>query len=205
VPDDWQLDAELLDAWRSGDAAAGQRLFDRHVHAVARFFRNKVRDDVEDLVQQTFLRVVEGKERIRDGVAFRAYLLGIARNTLRSHLRKLSRGRDVDTDVETMAELAPGPSTVASTKREHRLLLEGLRHLPIVYQIALELHYWEGLKAVEIAPLVGLSPSAMRSRLAKARELLEASMAAIARSREVLASTINSLDGWAAEVRAQLD
>ena len=201
---EWEKDVELLAAWRAGDQHAGEQLYDRHVDAVARFFRNKVREHGDDLLQQTFVALVEGKQRIREGVVVRAYILGIARNVLYTHLRELARGRDVDADVETMAEFAPGPSTVAGRKREHRLLLEGLRRLPIEHQIALELHYWEGLTAKEIAALMGLSASAMRSRMAKARDLLHAAMMAIAASPELLASTMNDLEGWAAQLRGQL-
>ena len=201
---DWHLDAELLAAWSAGDNHAGERLFDRHAPAVTRYFRNKVRDEVDDLVQQTFLALIDSKQRIRDGVAFRGFILGIARNILSKHLRKLARGRVVDPEVETMAELAPGPTTVAGRRQEHRLLLEGLRRLPIEHQHALELFYWEGLKANEIAAMMGVSHSAMRSRLAKARALLNEAMEGIAASPELLNSTVNGLDNWAAEIRGQL-
>ena len=201
---DWRVDAELLEAWRAGEGEAGRQLFDRHADAVARFFENKVREGTDDLIQQTFLILVESRERIRDGVAFRAFVLGVARNVLREHLRKLVRGRAIDPEVETMADLAPGPSTVVGRTREHRLLLEGLRRLPIEHQIGLELFYWEGFDAAQIAEIMGISHSAMRSRLAKARALLRDAMAAIAESPELLQSTVNGLVGWAAQLRAEL-
>ncbi|NVB41952.1 sigma-70 family RNA polymerase sigma factor [Pseudenhygromyxa sp. WMMC2535] len=202
--DDWQVDASLLEAWRDGDTEAGAALFDRHSDAVARFFENKVREGTDDLIQQTFLRLIEGRARIREGVAVRAFVLGVARNILREHLRKLARGREVDPEVESMAALAPGPTTVVGRCREHRLLLEGLRRLPVSHQIALELFYWEGLNANQIADLLGISHSAMRSRMTRARELLRAAMAEIAESRELLESTVDGLDGWAAQLRGQL-
>jgi RNA polymerase sigma factor (sigma-70 family) len=201
---DWRVDAELLEAWRAGAAGAGCQLFDRHADAVARFFENKVREGTDDLIQQTFLVVVEGSERIRDGVAFRAFVLGVARNVLREHLRKLTRGRTIDPEVESMATLAPGPTTVIGRKREHRLLLAGLRRLPIEHQTALELFYWEGFDARQIAEVMGISHSAMRSRMAKARELLRDAMLEIADSPDLLRSTVEALDDWAAELRAQL-
>ena len=198
---DWEKDAELLERWRAGDDHAGEQLFDRHGRAVSRFFRNKVHKDIDDLVQATFLALIEGRERIRRGAAFRAFILGIARNILTKHLRKLQRGREVDPEVDSMAELAPGASTISSRKQEHKLLLEGLRRLPVTHQLALELFYWEELNAAEIAEIMGVSHSAMRSRLAKARSLLEQSMAEVAASPELLASTIGGLERWAGEVR----
>lgn len=203
---DWQLDAELLEAWRSGDPEAGEKLYDRHVGAVARFFQNKVPDQVEELMQQTFLALVESRDRIRAGVTFRAYLLAIARYKLLDHLARKTSGKDrlVDLEADSMVDLAPGPSTVVARKREQRLLLEGLRRIPVEHQTALELFYWEGLNANEIAEVFGISHSAMRSRLSKARALLEQAMATLADSPELLTSTVAGLEGWAAGIREQL-
>jgi len=201
---DWTQDAALLERWRAGDNTAGEALFDRHAPAVSRFFRNKVRDEVDDLVQQTFLALVQSKDKIREGVAFRAFVLAIARNILSKHLRVLTRGREVDPEVESMATLAPGPTTVAGRRQEHKLLLEGLRRLPVEHQLALELFYWEELTAREIAAILGVSHSAMRSRMAKARSLLEREMAEVAASPELLTSTLDGLERWASELRAGL-
>ena len=131
-------DAELLDAWRSGDQAAGERLFDRHADAVARFFENKVCRGAEDLTQATFLRMIEGRDRVRPEGSFAAFIFGIARNVLREHLRELARGRDVDPAVDSMAELAPGPTTLMGMRQEHQLMLQGLRGLSIDDQILLK-------------------------------------------------------------------
>jgi RNA polymerase sigma-70 factor (ECF subfamily) len=202
---DWQIDGQLLEAWRRGDVEAGGELYDRHVGAVARFFRNKLPDHAEELIQETFLALVESRERIREGITVRAYLLGIARNKLLKQLEKLAGSRaKFDHEAQSVADLAPGPSTVMARKREQRLLLEGLRRIPVEHQIALELFYWEGLPAAEIADVFGISHSAMRSRLSKARELLEAQMAALADSPELLGSTVAGLDDWVAEIRARM-
>ena len=171
---------------------------------MARFFRNKFRTGAEDLIQLTFLRLVESKERIRDGVRFRSFLLGVARNVMLEHLRAKRRGEPVDTEVETMATLSPGPSTLAGRKQEHRLLLEGLRSLPIEHQLALELFYWEGYNAGEIAEVMGISASAMRSRLVKARSLLNEAMETLAESPELYRSTVSGLETWAKQVRGKL-
>jgi RNA polymerase sigma factor (sigma-70 family) len=204
VAGDWDRDVELLEAWRGGDDRAGEELFDRHANTVARFFENKVRESAEDLTQTTFVRMIEGRERVREGRAFRAYVFGIAQNVLREHLRALARGRNIDPDVDTMAELAPGPSTVVGVREEHRVLLEGLRRLPIQQQMLLELVYWERLKSHEIAELLGIQPSTARTRLATARAALGEKLAEIAASPDMLASTVHGLDTWAAELRARL-
>jgi RNA polymerase sigma-70 factor (ECF subfamily) len=201
---DWEQDAKLLASWREGDDRAGEQLFDRHADAVARFFENKVREGAEDLTQATFLRMIEGRDRIRDGVAFRAFVLGIAKNVLHEHLRALGRGRKIDPEVESMAALAPGPSTIIGAREQHRLLTEGLRRLSIDEQILLELYYWEQLTSQEIADVLEVAASTVRGRLSNARAKLADRMAELAASPELLASTIGGLDTWAAELRGQL-
>jgi RNA polymerase sigma factor (sigma-70 family) len=201
---DWQIDVRLLDAWRNGDAEAGEQLYDRHVDAVARFFRNKLPDQADELMQQTFLVLVESRDRIREGLTVRAFLLGIARNKLLKCLEKKANNRVIDHEADSVFDLSPGASTIIARKREQRLLLEGLRRIPTEHQIALELFYWEGMSAAEIADVFGISHSAMRSRMSKARALLEAQMAKLSESSELLDSTVAGLDGWAAGIRERM-
>jgi RNA polymerase sigma-70 factor (ECF subfamily) len=197
-------DAELLAAWRAGDKPAGERLCRRYAPAIVRFFRNKISSPVEDLVQQTFLALLEGHERLADPSKLRGYLFGIAHNVLRGHLRELSRGRQIDEGVSSLAELDPGPTSALARKREQQLLLLALRRLPIQHQVALELYYWENLSTVEIAEILGLSESAMRSRMVRARSLLEAELGKLAESEVELHSTLERLDGWVAQIRERM-
>ncbi|MCA9682084.1 MAG: RNA polymerase subunit sigma-70, partial [Myxococcales bacterium] len=62
---DRSTDAELFESWSRGDARAGSELFDRHFAAIARFFRNKVTHDFEDLIQQTFTACLEARANFR--------------------------------------------------------------------------------------------------------------------------------------------
>jgi RNA polymerase sigma factor (sigma-70 family) len=197
-------DAELLAAWRTGDKQAGEQLCQRHAPAIVRFFRNKVSTPVEDLVQQTFLALLEGHDRLADPSKLRSYLFGIAHNVLRGHIRELSRGRQIDEGVSSLAELDPGPTTALARKREQQLLLHALRRLPIQHQVMLELYYWENLNTAEIAEILGLSSSAMRSRMVRARSLLEAELAKLAESNAELQSTVEQLEGWAAQIRERM-
>ncbi len=199
-------DAALLEAWRSGDSKAGEALFVRHYHTLARFFRNKVGADlVADLIQETLMTLVEGRDRIEDASRFRAYLLSIAYRVFCKHLRGAYRkGPHVDLDEVSIAEIATTPSSIIARAEEQRLLLEGLRTLPANYQVVLELYYWEGLNTVEIAEVLGIPDATSRTRLRRAREALEAAMARIARSHEVLQSTLTRLEQWAADCRRDL-
>lgn len=202
--EDWQRDADLLRRWRAGDERAGDELYARHGDSVIRFFRTKFPDEVEDLVQQTFLRLAEGRDRIRADLALKAYIFGIARNVLREHLRKLKRHRQIESETCSVVELAPGPSTIAARRREHKLVIEGLRRLPVQDQITLELYYWEGLSAKQIAAIEGVPHSTILSRLKRARDRLIETIKTLDASAALIASTVSGLEKWAKEVRQYL-
>lgn len=197
-------DEELLRVWRSGDRSAGEALFDRHVDAVAGFFRNKVTWGVEDLVQQTFVRCLEGIDRLRSASSFRSFLFGIAHNLLREVFRARRRDPEpFDPQVMSARDLSPGQSTLLAQHREQRLLLEALRTVPLDAQVLLELFYWEDLTSAEIAEVIGAPHGTIRSRLRRARELLRERLRQLASSPALLASTIEGLDGWAASLRVR--
>lgn len=194
----------LVEAWQGGDKRSGALLFDRYFAPISRFFRNKLPDQAEDLIQQTFAAILEGRDRLHASTSFRSYLFGIAHNLLRAQLRSLSRDRAFDPLASSIAELAPSPSQLLVARAEQRLLLRALRKLPVEHQIALELSYWEGFNAAEIAEILMVPHSTMRSRLGRARALLEQAIAELADSPVLASSTVEGLDGWAKDIRARL-
>ena len=191
-------DSELFDAWIAGDQQSGAALFDRHFDGVSRFFRNKVSDEFEDLVQQTFIACLESRESFRRESSFRTFLFAIAHNVLRNYFRSRRRER-LDFTSVSAHDLAPGPSTVVAQVREHELLLEGLRRLPLELQVILELYYWESMTAKAIGDVIGESEYTVRNRLRRGKELLRRNMENVANSPEELASTLEGLERWARE------
>ena len=198
-------DVVLLEGWRRGDTAAGEELFERYYELVERFFVNKISGDVQDLVQETFIACVEGRDRVQDSARFRSYLFSIAYNVLRGHLRKIYRGgRELDLDEMSIQQVAPGPGTQLGDRREQRLLLEALRGIPVEYQVILELHYWEQMTTEEMAEVLKLPVGTVRSRLSRARKLLEEAMSRLAESPAELESTLTRIDDWAERCRLAL-
>lgn len=201
---DERHDLELLTAWRDGDTAAGSELFERHFVAVRRFFRNKVLGDVDDLIQKTFLACVEGRDRFRGDASFRRYLLGTANNILRMHYRARRVGDGPDFDVASAVDLAPSPSVAASFADEQRIVLEALRRIPLGFQIALELYYWEDLPVAELAEILDVPVGTIKTRLRRGRQLLEQKIGELADSPERLHTTLTRLDDWAKQLRAHM-
>lgn len=198
-------DAELLHAWREGDREAGNQLFQGHFEAIRRFFVNKADRDVEDLVQRTFIGCVEGSDRFEGRASFRTYLFAIANNVLREFYRRKRRDERVDFGSCSVVDLGAGPSSVVAEQREQRALLEALRCVPLEFQVALELYYWEKLTGVELGEALGVPENTARSRLRRGKELLAKALARLEQSHQVLESTDADLEGWAAGIRAGLD
>lgn len=203
---DERNDFDLLEAWRGGDERAGRELFARHFDAIYRFFRSKIEDAADDLTQQTFLGCVKGKDRYRGDASFRTYLYTIARNRLYTHIRDRNR-RDAVLEVgnESVADLGLGsPTKLIAAKAEHRLLLVAMRHLSLEMQIALELHYWEGLSVREIALVTETPEGTIKRRLQRARMKLDELIVQLANDDKLSASTTANFAEWAQGLRAQL-
>ena len=197
-------DAALLERWRNGDMDAGEKLFERYYKVLGRFFANKVGDAGHDLVQETFMACVAARDRVSDQSKFRPYLFSIAYHVLNGYLRKQYRGgKDVDLDQVSVCDLGMGPSSLVAKQQQERLLLEALRNIPVTYQVILELYYWEGMRAPRIASVLGMPEGTVRSRLRRARELLEDAMNGFAKSPRELEETLSHLDDWASELREQ--
>ena len=195
-------DLELLDAWRGGDATAGSELFARHFDAVCRFFRNMVAEGTDDLIQRTFLAMVESRDRFRGDSSFRTYLFTVARNELFAHLRKSGREQArFDPLEQSVYDLGPTPTTMVAQRKEQRLLLEALRRVPLDLQVALELFYWEDMSASELARMLELPEGTVRTRIRRARQLLEQALRELADGDADLHSTLAGLDDWAKSLR----
>lgn len=198
-------DEELLRRWKNGDVGGGELLFARYYDSVARFFGNKVTRGRADLVQATFSTCLEKIGELRDARSFRSFLFGIARFELLHHYRRKSR-RETEFDPDTVSayDVDPTPSRVIAKYREQRLLLEALRHIPIDLQVVLELTYWERLTSAEMADLLSIPEGTVKSRVRRAREKLDRQLGLLANSAALLDTTASDLDGWAAQLRAQL-
>lgn len=199
-------DYALLDAWRAGDQKAGASLFERHFRAVYRFFRNKGVDAVDDLVQQTFLGCVEGRDRIRGEASFRTYMFAVARNQLYRYWQKHGGIADAsEFESKSLYEIAPSASSLMAKRAEHKILLEALRRIPLDFQVALELYYFESMRGPEIAAVLEVPEATVRSRIRRGIEHLRRQIEAVSTSAELLQSTLTNLDDWARGVRGQVD
>lgn len=195
-------DAALFKAWVGGDESAGETLYRRYFDPLYRFFRAKVPDDYEDLIQNTMLECVRSRDRYRGDSPFRAYLFGVARHRLLHYLRAKGSNRlDFDAGHSSLADLDPRPSTVVARRAEHRRLLEAMRRIPVDLQIAIELHYWEDLSTAELADVLEVPQGTVKSRLRRGREALQAALVELSRDPQERDAAVGGLETWVREIR----
>lgn len=155
------------------DAAPAQPavevLFRAHAQELGRYLVAMVRDRslAEDLLQDTFYDALRAREQLPAVANERAWLYGIARHRA---LRALRRGRRLQRAVERLA----GSREVAAEGDEALVALLDLleRKLAPELRALVLLRYVHGFRAAELAQLTGLSPEAVRQRLARGRTRL---------------------------------
>ena len=124
--------------------------------------------DAEDAVQEVFLRLY--RQQNMDGEHLRRWLLRVTANYCRDVLRSPWRRRRVSL-TELKETAAP-----AFERPEHGALYHAVMALPEKYRSVLYLFYYEELSAAETARVLGISVSAVTTRLARARAGLKAQL-----------------------------
>lgn len=152
-----------------------ERLYRQHAAAIFRFAwgLSGNRSDAEDLLSETFVRLLAGRKRIETKTAL-AYLLAIARNTYLTGLRRRSREVELTQDF-------PHPDLDAASRHEDKERLEAalraLSALPEGERAALLLHVDHSLPYEEVAAALGISTGAAKVRVHRARVRLATAMA----------------------------
>lgn len=187
MADEHDSDLELLRDWQAGGATAGNRLCRRYQDKLRRFFEMKVPPhEVDEMVQQTWLAMSQARQRwqVDGGTAgtatahepssFPAYLFGIARHLVIGFYAGRGRVKGVvfDPEVESLVALEPSISRQLSLQREVQWVEVALHSLPLDLQLLFEGRYLEDLSGAELAEIFGIPEGTVRSRLSRARRLL---------------------------------
>ncbi len=166
-------DDVLIARCRAGDLSAYRLLFDRYEQPMLRMGMGMLggREDAEDAVQETFLKLHRSLDRIVPGAEgrVRAYLFRILRNTCLDILRQKRGKAAADVDVESL----PGRA-----RPEERLTLEAaLDSLPPRMKSCFVLAAVEQLKYDEIAQVMGLRLGTVKATVHQARGRLKSFLA----------------------------
>jgi RNA polymerase sigma-70 factor (ECF subfamily) len=168
-------DPALVERALQGDRAAFEELVSAHQRAVFAYLRSRLihADDAEDLTQEVFLRFYVARAKFDTTQLVRPWLLGIARNLLREHIREVRRRKEVGW-TELCLELE---GLVGDDDNPHE---DVLRHLPACMeglgpsaQEAIEMRYRKNLRMAAVAEKLRRSEGAVKILVHRARLALK--------------------------------
>lgn len=160
-----------------GERQAFDELIERWHGPLAKYVRRMAGNDqtAQDIVQDTWLRVLRGIHRLRDGSKLCAWLFGIARRALMDRLRENYAEPDVsDVDVASLADEPEVPASDVDLAAMERELAE----LPVTEREVLTLFYLQELSLAEVAEVLVVPVGTVKSRLFRARNMLRRQLAA---------------------------
>lgn len=172
APDDGQ-DLRLVQAVLAGDRAAFDvlvRLHSREVSAAARRFLHNP-NDLEDVVQETFLRAYQNLRRYQGTARLRTWLIQIALNVCRDRRRGFWMRRVVLVE-DTSHSPQPASSAFSDQSALQQTIEAAVAELPEKLRLPFTLHAFVELSGVEIAEVLGCSESTVWTRIYTARKKL---------------------------------
>jgi RNA polymerase sigma factor (sigma-70 family) len=161
-----------------GDAAAFDAVYDEYRARIYSFLVRlcRRRDVAEDLLEETWLRLVEHAGRLKPDTRLGPWLFTVARNLYYSYCR--SRAVEQGSAAGLMglwstAAARPSPFEEAAADELDRRVERALSGMPLQYREVLLLSLVEEMTPAEIAIVCGVTPEALRQRLSRARAMLK--------------------------------
>ncbi|QGM80274.1 RNA polymerase sigma factor RpoE [Otariodibacter oris] len=177
-------DQELVERAQQGDKKAFNLLVIRYQNRVAGLLTRYVaRDDIPDLVQESFIKAYRSLESFRGESAFYTWLYRIAVNTAKNHLTALGRrppkedilAEDAESyDSGVQLREADTPENLILSEELKRIVFDTIENLPDELKNAITLREIDGLSYEEIAEVMQCPVGTVRSRIFRAREAIDA-------------------------------
>jgi RNA polymerase sigma-70 factor, ECF subfamily len=181
IPDDVAQDATeaapraLVQRLQDGDASALTMVYRQH-HVAIRAFAQRLVGDIEaaeDLVQDVFVALPKAISRFRNDCALRTFLVSIAVNHAKNHVRSAARRRAALARLAREPEPAsPDPERDAARVELADRLMLALDALPLEQRVVIVLAEIEERTSAEIGVIVGAPEGTVRTRLFHAKRKL---------------------------------
>ncbi len=126
---------------------------------------SKSRFDAEDVVQNTFVKLLVKEVSFQDEDHLRRWLIRVAVNACKDIHKSFWRK-----NVDSIDEISSEPVFAAEEKSD---LYYAVMELPLKYRVVVHLFYYEGYSSNEIARVLHIGETAVRTRLVRARKLLK--------------------------------
>ena len=169
-------DEDLVGAIQAGDTDSLAVLVGRWEQPLHRFVYRMLprKEDVNDICQETFLRILNKADRFKSGSRFSTWMYQIALNLCRDQARRRKRwGLLMADNVELNEDLAPSgairqqkdPADNIEKKQLSEAVRRALDRIPANQREVLIMKEFEGLKFKEIAAVLGCPESTVKSRM----------------------------------------
>lgn len=144
-----------------------EQAYDRHAHTLYRLAYSILKNsaDAEDTIQTVFFKFIHKKKRFESSEHEQAWFVRTTINQARDLLRKRKIRSIIPIELNQEMQIVE--------VKPHEEMLDVLFSLPEKNKTVLILHYLEGFKVDEIATMLKISPSAVKMRLARGREMLK--------------------------------
>ncbi len=170
-------DQTLIEQLRRGDRTAFALVIERNQRSVYGYLRARLQQasDADDMTQEVFLRFYLSQARFDSTALVRPWLLGIARNLLREHVRDVKRRKEVAwTELCLELESVLPPDALWSDADDViRYLPKCLEELGPSARQAVDLHYRSQRKLAEIGHELHRSEGAVKLLMHRARQALK--------------------------------
>ncbi len=184
-----QTESALVTAAKAGDYDAFEQLVNRYEHKIYRLGLNITGnpEDAEDVLQETFLKAFENLPRFREDSRFYTWIVRIGVNQALMKLRKRRTDKSVSLDepIEDNGEIIPrdfadwkpDPEQLLGRTETREIMARAIQNLPVSFRTVFQLRDVEGLSTEETAETLGLTISAVKARLFRARLRLREELA----------------------------
>ncbi len=140
-------------------------MYDKHAKTVYSicllYLKNKA--DAEEAVTETFIRLMEGSYKFENSGHEKAFLIKTAVNICKNILKSAWRKKVTHAEDILMYMITP----------QEESIMEEVLQLPPKYRVVIYMHYYQGYKTQEISDIMGISLSAVLSRLSRGRKKLK--------------------------------
>lgn len=184
-----ESESTLVTAAKAGDYDAFEQLVNRYEHKIYRLGLNITGnpEDAEDVLQETFLKAFENLPRFREDSRFYTWIVRIGVNQALMKLRKRRTDKSVSLDdpieengeviPRDFADWKPNPEQLLGRTETREIMERAIQNLPVSFRTVFQLRDVEGLSTEETAEMLGLTISAVKARLFRARLRLREELA----------------------------
>lgn len=172
-----KIDEQLVADFLAGDDESFEELVHRYLKPIYNFLYQftQDRDSLDDLTQETFVKVWKNIQKFDQSKSFRVWIYAIAKNTAYDFLKKKKtipfssfEDEEGNNRLENVSEEKPLPDEILEKKDLEKDLEKKLQEIPGNYRLILLMRYKEDFSLQEIAEILKLPYNTVKSQHARA-------------------------------------